>query len=183
MPMAPRGYRFGDFRLAPAARELWLDAELVALPPKSLDCLIYLVEHRERAVGRDELISAVWGRTAVSDDVLAQTLLRARRAVGDTGNDQRAIRTVPRFGYRWISPIDDSAHETRAPSGAAAETPPPAAKRRVPGIGLLAFGIGLLLVAAVAIWTLRTRTRAPDAADDHAVLVLPVGVSGGDQQS
>ena len=58
--MAPPGYRFGDFRLAPAARELWQDDRLVALPPKSLDCLIYLVEHRERAVGRDELISAVW---------------------------------------------------------------------------------------------------------------------------
>ncbi|HEX5122536.1 MAG TPA: transcriptional regulator, partial [Rhodanobacteraceae bacterium] len=164
--MAPREYRFGDFRLAPAARELWQGDQLVALPPKSLDCVIYLVEHRERAVGRDELISAVWGRTAVSDDVLAQTLLRARRAVGDTGNDQRAIRTVPRFGYRWISPVEERAPETQAPSGAFAETPPPtSAKRRVPGLGLLALGIGLLLVAAVAIWTLRTPTRARDAAD------------------
>src|SRR5690242_17191798 len=99
--MTSHAYRFGDYRLAPAARELWYREQLVALPPKSLDCLIWLVEHRERAVGRDELISAVWGRVDVSDDVLAQTLLRARRAVGDTGNEQRAIRTVPRFGYRW----------------------------------------------------------------------------------
>lgn len=184
MPMAPRGYRFGDFRLAPAARELWLDTQLVALPPKSLDCLIYLVEHRERAVGRDELISAVWGRTAVSDDVLAQTLLRARRAVGDTGNDQRAIRTVPRFGYRWILPVDELAPETPPTNAPAADvTAATATKRRLPGAGLLAFGIGLLLVAAGAIWMLRSRTSAPNAADDHAVLVLPVGVSGGDQQS
>ena len=100
-------YHFGEYRLAPAARELWHAGQLAALPPKSLDCLTYLVEHRERAVGRDELISAVWGRADVSDDVLAQTLLRARRAVGDTGNEQRAIRTVPRFGYRWVLPVDD----------------------------------------------------------------------------
>ena len=139
--MAPRGYRFGDFRLAPAARELWLADQLVALPPKSLDCLIYLVEHRERAVGRDELISAVWGRTAVSDDVLAQTLLRARRAVGDTGNEQRAIRTVPRFGYRWILPVDELAPETQPPANDVATAPPAVAKRRIPGAGVLAFGI------------------------------------------
>jgi DNA-binding winged helix-turn-helix (wHTH) protein/tetratricopeptide (TPR) repeat protein len=182
MSMAPRGYRFGDFRLAPAARELWQDDQLVALPPKSLDCLVYLVEHRERAVGRDELISAVWGRTAVSDDVLAQTLLRARRAVGDTGNEQRAIRTVPRFGYRWILPVDELAPETQPPANDVATAPPAVAKRRIPGAGVLAFGIGLLLVAAIAVWALRSR-MAPDAADDHAVLVLPVGVSGGDQQS
>jgi len=185
--MAPRGYRFGDFRLAPAARELWLDEQLVALPPKSLDCLIYLVEHRERAVGRDELISAVWGRTAVSDDVLAQTLLRARRAVGDTGNDQRAIRTVPRFGYRWILPVEElaasaPAHEVVAPVEPAIAAAIP--ERRLPGIGVLAFGFGLLVVAAAVVWMLRAR-NAPvaTAADDHAVLVLPVEVSGGDQQS
>jgi DNA-binding winged helix-turn-helix (wHTH) protein/tetratricopeptide (TPR) repeat protein len=187
MPMAPREYRFGDFRLAPAARELWLSGELVALPPKSLDCLIYLVEHRERAVGRDELISAVWGRTAVSDDVLAQTLLRARRAVGDTGNDQRAIRTVPRFGYRWILPAEEFAPSTPAHDTAEAEPPIPAApakRPKFPGAGVLAFGIGLFIVAIVAVWMLRTRNApATAAADDHAVLVLPVEVSGGDRQS
>src|ERR1043165_6444118 len=93
-------FRFADFLLDPAARELRQGDGRVALPPKSLECLIYLVEHRERAVGRDELISAVWGRVDVSDALLAQTLLRARRAVGDTGNEQSSIRTVPRFGYQ-----------------------------------------------------------------------------------
>lgn len=96
-------FRFADFQLDPAARELRHRGERVALPPKSLECLIYLVQQRERAVGRDELISAVWGRVDVSDALLAQTLLRARRAVGDTGNEQSSIRTVPRFGYQWVA--------------------------------------------------------------------------------
>jgi DNA-binding winged helix-turn-helix (wHTH) protein/tetratricopeptide (TPR) repeat protein len=184
MTMAPRGYRFGDFRLAPAARELWLDDALVALPPKSLDCLIYLVEHRERAVGRDELISAVWGRTAVSDDVLAQTLLRARRAVGDTGNDQRAIRTVPRFGYRWILPVEELA-ASPPPANESAPAPSESKSRaRRPRIAFVATAIGLLIAAAAIAWMLRSRVAsAPGAMDDHAVLVLPVAVSGGDQQS
>jgi len=98
-------HRFGDFIIDTAARELWHGGHLVALPPKSFECLAYLLEHRERAVGRDELISAVWGRVDVSDALLAQTLLRARRAVNDTGSGQTAIRTVPRFGYRWVGAV------------------------------------------------------------------------------
>jgi DNA-binding winged helix-turn-helix (wHTH) protein/tetratricopeptide (TPR) repeat protein len=98
-------FQFGEFVIDPAARELWQTSQRIALPPKSFECLAYLLEHRERAVGRDELISAVWGRVDVSDAVLAQTLLRARRAVGDTGAEQTTIRTVPRFGYRWIAAV------------------------------------------------------------------------------
>lgn len=98
-------FQFGEFRIDPAARELWQAGHRIALPPKSFECLAYLLENRERAVGRDELISAVWGRIDVSDAVLAQTLLRARRAVGDTGAEQTTIRTVPRFGYRWIAGV------------------------------------------------------------------------------
>ncbi|HEU4665157.1 MAG TPA: winged helix-turn-helix domain-containing protein [Dokdonella sp.] len=191
--MTPLEYRFGDYRLAPAARELWYRERLVALPPKSLDCLIHLIEHRERAVGRDELISAVWGRVDVSDDVLAQTLLRARRAVGDTGNEQRAIRTVPRFGYRWVLALD----EPGAPSPAQAaphEAPPPSPRpsgkptRRRAALFAAAAALALV-VAAALVWT---RRGAPDAASstvanvargERVVMVLPVDVRGGDRDA
>jgi DNA-binding winged helix-turn-helix (wHTH) protein/tetratricopeptide (TPR) repeat protein len=106
--MRPR-YLFGEFELNPASRELLRNGQPVALRPKSLECLIYLIEHRDRAVGRDELISAVWGRVDASDTVVAQTLLRARKALDDTGNQQAVIRTVPRFGYRWVAPIREVA--------------------------------------------------------------------------
>ncbi|WP_133819996.1 winged helix-turn-helix domain-containing protein [Tahibacter aquaticus] len=72
-------FRFGDFLLDPSARGPRLSGDRVALLPKSLECLIYLVGQRVRAVGRDELISAVWGWVDVSDASLAQTLLRAPR--------------------------------------------------------------------------------------------------------
>lgn len=99
-------YRFGRFRLDPRSRELWAGDDLVGMPPKSFECLAYLIEHRERAVGRDELISAVWGSSEVSDHSLAQTLLRARQVLGDTGADRTMIRTVPRFGHRWVAPTE-----------------------------------------------------------------------------
>lgn len=98
-------YRFDRFLLNPATRELLDDGELVAMPARALDCLAYLLEHRDRAVGRDELIAAVWGRTEVSDALLSHTIVKIRRTLGDTGNEQRTIRTVPRFGYRWIGEL------------------------------------------------------------------------------
>jgi DNA-binding winged helix-turn-helix (wHTH) protein len=72
--MRPK-YLFGEFELNPASRELLRSGKPIALRPRSLECLIYLIEHRDRAVGRDELIG-VWGRVDASDTVVAQ-LLRA----------------------------------------------------------------------------------------------------------
>lgn len=95
-------YYFDDFCLNPLARELSRNGEFIALAASAFDCLVYLIEHRERPVGRDELISAVWGREDVSDNLLAQTIVRLRRALGDAGNEQRCIKTIARVGYRWM---------------------------------------------------------------------------------
>lgn len=97
-------YRFRSYQLDPRQRELWRDGERVALPLKSFDCLVYLVEHRDRAVGRDELIAAVWGRADINDHTLAQTLSRVRQSLRD--GEAETIRTMPRFGYRWIVPTE-----------------------------------------------------------------------------
>src|ERR1700754_4616447 len=106
MAMADRRYRFGRFRVSAATRELADGAHAIELPARAFDCLVYLIEHRDRAVGRDELIAAVWGRADVSDALLGQAVLKARRAVADTGDEQNAIRTVPRFGYRWVAEVE-----------------------------------------------------------------------------
>ncbi|NYE27085.1 DNA-binding winged helix-turn-helix (wHTH) protein/tetratricopeptide (TPR) repeat protein [Rhodanobacter sp. K2T2] len=97
-------YVFGDFSLDPLARELKRRDVFIALPASAFDCLAYLIKHRERPVGRDELISAVWGRTDVSENLLAQTIVRLRRELDDAGSKQSAIRTIVRVGYRWMIP-------------------------------------------------------------------------------
>src|SRR5690348_13723741 len=99
----PLTYQFGEYRLDRSARELSRNGEPVAVPTRVFDCLVYLIENRERAIGRDELVAALWGRVDVSDAQLGQIVLRARRAVGDDGNDQRCIRTMPKYGYRWMA--------------------------------------------------------------------------------
>ncbi|HVH34051.1 MAG TPA: winged helix-turn-helix domain-containing protein [Tahibacter sp.] len=188
----PTMYRFADFLLDPAARELRRGDERVALPPKSLECLIYLVEHRERAIGRDELISAVWGRVDVSDALLAQTLLRARRAVGDTGNDQTSIRTVPRFGYQWVAATQAVDAAVAAESAPIAAPPPvgdtstdypsgttPPAVRPQPRWRLLAAAAALVALAAGLLFWLRPTPQTTVAPQDGLLVVAPVTLPGG----
>lgn len=168
-------YRFDSYVLDCGARELRRDGVPVVLPARTLECLQTLIEARDRAVGRDELARAVFSRDNVSDAQLGQIVLRARRAVGDDGQEQRCIRTVPRFGFRWVGEI---AHEAAATPQLTAEPTPavaaPAsepklepASVRVParvGVGTAARararigrdGAGGLLAAAIAVALLTT---------------------------
>lgn len=119
--MTRRIYHFGDCMIDVAARELRRGAQRVSLPPTAFDCIAYLLEHRDRAVGRDELVAAVWGKTDVSDNLVGKTLVKARRAVGDSGAQQQIILTVPRFGFHWIAEVQS--HESAAE--VAAQEPAP----------------------------------------------------------
>ena len=151
-------------------------------------------------MGRDELISAVWGRADVNDALLAQTSLRARRAVGDTGSRQSTIRTVPRFGYRWIALVDALAHgelppPTSATAALVAEAPitpvvaHPAAQSkhgwRRRSAWIVAVAVALLVVAAgiAALMPRHAATPTPIVDGKPLVVVMPVEVDGGDAES
>lgn len=96
-------YRFGAFRLDPARLELRRDGALIEVSPRVFAGLVHLVEQRERAVTRAELIAAAWRRDNVSETQLFQLILRARRAIDDDAEQQRYIRTIVGYGYRWVA--------------------------------------------------------------------------------
>ncbi|GMU44268.1 MAG: winged helix-turn-helix domain-containing protein [Xanthomonadales bacterium] len=99
-------YRFGTFLVNPAARLLQRESIQLAVPRKVFDCLAYLIQHRDRAISRDELARALWKHASVSDNQLAQVVTAARRLVDDDGKVQRLIRTVAGFGYHWIGSVE-----------------------------------------------------------------------------
>jgi DNA-binding winged helix-turn-helix (wHTH) protein/tetratricopeptide (TPR) repeat protein len=105
-------YRFNAFELIPDTRRLLHDGADVQIGIRVFETIVYLVQNRHRAVGRDELLSAVWGRVDGGDATLAQAVLKARRAFGDDGNAQSTIRTVSRFGYQWVAPTTEIVAET-----------------------------------------------------------------------
>jgi TolB-like protein len=100
---------FGDCVLDLERRELARGADVVAVAPQVFDLLVYLLENRERVVSRDDLLDAVWGGRIVSESTLASHINAARKAVGDSGQEQRVIRTVARKGFRFVDEVRESA--------------------------------------------------------------------------
>lgn len=152
---ASQGHAFGGYRLDPIARQL-LDGSggRVALTPKAFDVLLYLVEHRERVVDKNELLDAVWAGRVVEENSLTQAVSAIRRALGTGAGDHRYVVTVPGRGYCFVAGLDDPAPEQAAVAGADAERPiegrQDAATRRQ--VRLLAWSGVVASLAALALF-------------------------------
>lgn len=98
-------FRFTTFELATAVRELRGDGELVHTEQQVFDVLLYLLTHDDRVVPKTELLDEVWGDRFVSESTLTSRIRDARRAIGDSGQEQRLIKTVHGVGYRFIGDV------------------------------------------------------------------------------
>jgi DNA-binding winged helix-turn-helix (wHTH) protein len=96
---------FADHVLDTERRELRCGPELIALDPQVLDLLVYLVQNRDRVVGKDDLIASVWGGRIVSDANPTSRIYAARKALGDDGRHQTLIRTIARKGHRFVGTV------------------------------------------------------------------------------
>jgi TolB-like protein/Tfp pilus assembly protein PilF len=123
-------FSFADHTLDTARRELRRGADAIAIEPQVFDLLAYLLESRDRVVSKDDLIATVWGGRIVSDATLSSRIYAARKALGDSGDQQKLIRTIARKGLRFIAPVSTQ------PSGdeAAGELVPDAARERAPAV-------------------------------------------------
>ncbi|MGA7663950.1 MAG: transcriptional regulator, partial [Pseudolabrys sp.] len=106
-------FLFEGYRLDTERRELRRDAERVALEPQVFDLIAYLVKNRDRVLTKDDLFAAVWNGRIMSDSTLTSRINSARKAVGDTGGEQRLIRTYARIGVRFIGEVQET---TESPS-------------------------------------------------------------------
>jgi predicted ATPase/DNA-binding winged helix-turn-helix (wHTH) protein len=131
MPTAP-SWRFDPFRLDPVAPSLWRDEQLMALPPKPLAVLAYLVAHAGQVVTKDALLEAVWPDTVVTEGVLKTALGQIRQVLGERAKTPHYIATVYRRGYRFIAPVTAA-----APPPVPAHTPAPGAPSAAGAPGLV----------------------------------------------
>lgn len=129
--MTDRPLSFEDFTLDAGRRELRRGGVLVALGPQVFDLLLYLIERRQAVVSKDELIRTVWRGRIVSDSTLTSHVNALRKALGDTGKQQRLIRTLSRKGIRFVGEVRTD--ELPAP------TPSPAAFSGRPAMAVLPF--------------------------------------------
>jgi TolB-like protein len=98
-------FLFSDHILDTDRRELRCGSDAVAVEPQVFDLLVYLVQNRDRVVSKDDLIASVWGGRIVSDSTLTSRINAARKAVGDSGEDQKLIRTMARRGLRFVGAV------------------------------------------------------------------------------
>jgi DNA-binding winged helix-turn-helix (wHTH) protein len=95
-------YRFAGCELDAGRRELRRDGEPVTIQPKVLDLIAYLLQHRDRAVGKTEIQDAIWPGVVVTETSLTQAVRKARRALGDDASQPGIIRLG--HGYRSSPP-------------------------------------------------------------------------------
>jgi adenylate cyclase len=108
-------YLFEEYAFDTDRRELHRGADVVPLAPQVFDLLYYLILNREHVVSKDDLIDAIWNGRSVSDAALTTRLNAARGAIGDSGEEQRLIKTLPRKGFRFVGTV----RETQKPASVA----------------------------------------------------------------
>ncbi|MDM0078423.1 winged helix-turn-helix domain-containing tetratricopeptide repeat protein [Variovorax sp. J2P1-59] len=98
-------FMFGDYLLDPERRELSHRAEVVPVRPQVFDLLLHLVRNHDHVVSREDLLTAVWSGRIVSDSTITSHINAVRKAIGDTGEEQRLVRTVARKGFRFVCEV------------------------------------------------------------------------------
>ncbi|HZB52871.1 MAG TPA: winged helix-turn-helix domain-containing tetratricopeptide repeat protein [Reyranella sp.] len=105
-------YLFEDCALDIDRRELHRGPKPVSLEPQVFDLLVHLIRHRDRVVSKDDLLDTVWKGRAVSESALFNRINAARKAIGDTGDRQRLIKTLPRKGLRFVGEVREEAQRS-----------------------------------------------------------------------
>ena len=105
-------YLFDDFALDTDRRELRRQEHVIAVEPQVFDLLAYLVRHREHVVSKDDLFEAIWNSRIVSESALTTRINAVRAALGDSGHEQRLIRTLRGRGFRFVADVRKSREAT-----------------------------------------------------------------------
>ena len=160
MPNGVHLYRFDDITVRPNAFRVERSSRAVALEPKSFRLLVYLIEHRDRAVSKDELLREIWEDTAVTDNALTRVVAQLRKALGDDAKEARYIETIPTLGYRFVADVTVVGAESQNESGASAATVMTWSEpRRVwVATAMIVIGVGSALAG---IWWQRGRAADP----------------------
>ncbi len=117
-------YYFKDCALDTDRRELSRGGVLISIEPKVFDLLAYALRNRERVVSKDELISALWNGRIISETALTTCINAVRTAIGDSGELQHLIKTLPRKGIRFVGAVRE-AEKLATPANVAANEPRP----------------------------------------------------------
>jgi TolB-like protein/DNA-binding winged helix-turn-helix (wHTH) protein/Flp pilus assembly protein TadD len=180
MPSA-NSYTFGEFRLDSRSRVLFRSGELVALYPKAIDVLMFLVEKHGNVATKEELLERVWTGTFVEESTLTRSVSVLRKALGDTPEGHSYILTVPKRGYRFVAAVSEETADEGSISPSLAKPIPEHSRPSAPSApvrkwqsALIVGGVLSVLLAGGS-WLYRSRFRPRQVPPARImVVVLPV---------
>lgn len=118
-------YAFEEWELDVERYELRRAGQPIKLEPQVFSVLAYLVQHRDRVLSKQELLSHLWPGQYIGDSALERCIMAARKAVGDSGGKQRVIKTFHRRGYRFVVPVTEHVPPAAPEAPMALASPPP----------------------------------------------------------
>jgi Tol biopolymer transport system component/DNA-binding winged helix-turn-helix (wHTH) protein len=146
----PLSYQFDNVRVDLSAFKVWREGAPLPLEPKAFEALVFLIEHRDRVVEKNELLDAVWKEAFVTPNALTRVIAHLRRTLGDDAKEAKYIETAPTRGYRFIA---DVLVEVERASGKNIHTSTkgsgPLAWRRLPAGALAMICAGIMLLLTV----------------------------------
>jgi TolB-like protein/DNA-binding winged helix-turn-helix (wHTH) protein/Tfp pilus assembly protein PilF len=131
-------------------RRLLRNGEPVPLAPKVLETLLVLIDNRERALTKDELLKQLWRDTVVEEGGLTRNISILRKTLGERPDDHQYVVTLPSRGYQFVAQVREVRGTVAAFAEAAVSVPPGRAfmpSGRLSPRKLLAFGGLTALVA------------------------------------
>ncbi len=177
-------YEIAEFRIDTALYRISSGDAPIPTEPKVFDLLVYLLQHRDRVVTREELFQEVWDGRMVSDATLSNHIKSARKILGDNGELQKTILTIRGRGYQFIAPVTVIPEGAEGTAGAEAPAPqPPAAAGRLANRVAPAWRwpvvIAGVLIPALLGWYIFAPLQAERSDSDLPyVVVVPFDVSG-----
>ena len=111
-----RLYRFADCEVDLNFHEVRRQGIPVPAERRAFDLLVYLIEHRDRAIDKHELQQAIWAGAAVSEAALTRSVMKARRMVGDDSRRQAIIKTIHGHGYHFVAALEESPEDEHTPT-------------------------------------------------------------------
>jgi len=186
-PAKSSAFLFDDIRVEPATFRVFKAGRAIQLEPKALRLLLFLIENRDRAVGKEEILNTVWNGTYVTENALTREIGKLRKLLGDDPKAPKYIETVHTLGYRFIADLDDASSEetpvkAQAPQGETANSRENTAPKRAHSHralkAALTIAIALGLISAIVGWKRRSKiVSPPPAAAANSVAILPFKTS------
>ena len=172
--------RFGDYELDTRVGELRNGSGPVRLHRQPLRLLVLLLEHAGEPVSREQLRSALWPDHTFVDfeDALNHAVRRLREALGDSAEGPRFIETLPRFGYRFVAPVEAAA--LPPPQATVAVRLPRRGEKRPRPRWALGLGITVLVVVIGAVGYRFVRSGHEPPQRIESLVVLPLANLSGD---